>query len=98
VRFHLAPLDLTLSFRQNRPNEPSLEKVQVTINWPQAKIMLYFLQANIAIYETLEGKAISLPKEQLPPPPKMDEAADPLTAAVNEKLHKLHEAFLATLG
>lgn len=97
VRFHLAPMDLTIAFGQNRPDAPPLDKARITVTWAEAKIMLYFLRANIMIYETIEGKPIAIPKDQIPSPPKADESADPQTLAVNASLHKLYEEFLASL-
>jgi hypothetical protein len=70
----------------------------VTIPWAQAKLLAYFLQANVFFQEKLHGKII-VPTSVLPPDPSIvfkEMAADPKTKDVVEYMQKLRDALVAS--
>jgi hypothetical protein len=103
IRFETSSWDLKIVFGQldQSTGTPSVEwHTAMTIPWPQAKIGLYFLQANVAIYEQLFGK-IQMPWDVIPPPPTPPSAEEaqkqPRAQSVYETLLQFYEQFKATL-
>lgn len=87
--------DLRLVFGQLDQSQGPNTIVQhsaVTLPWPQAKVMLYFLQMHLASHEAEHGKII-VPKGIIPEFPKPQKGKDhEKTLAV---LRKLYEDFIA---
>jgi hypothetical protein len=70
----------------------------MTMPWATAKLLAYFLQVNIAIYETYEQK-IKIPVAAIPPLPAPPTAGqdDAAANALFEKVRLLHEQFIQSL-
>ncbi|HXA64865.1 MAG TPA: DUF3467 domain-containing protein [Bryobacteraceae bacterium] len=69
--------DLKLIFGEYSARSQSIEvHTSITVPWAQAKLMLYYLQANVAAHEVVHGK-IKIPEAVVPPewPPLTPEQA-----------------------
>ncbi len=92
--------DLKLIFGEFSGRSQSVEyHTSITVPWAQAKLMLYYLQANVAAHEVANGK-IKIPEAVMPPewpPPTPDQAMDPKSQEVFEALRTLREQFLDQL-
>jgi hypothetical protein len=67
---------------------------EVTLPWPQVKLLSYYLQANLAVYEAKNG-TIRLPQNLHPMAYHSDSESD--TAAdktLNEKIERLRRDFI----
>ncbi len=70
-------LKITLGILDQRGGKLSVEQhTSVSIPWPSAKMLLYYLQINILAYELENGKikipATGLPPAALPLPPELE--------------------------
>jgi len=75
VNFEISGLDLKILFGQlNQPGAKANVDwhTAVTMAWPQAKIITYFLRVNLAIYEAAR-EIIKLPAAMLPATPTLPE-------------------------
>ena len=90
VQFESASLDLTLVFGKTQPQGPVRQHTAITIAWPYAKLLLYYLQANIALWESINGKA-EIPKVLLPKNPAIDPQ---IGDQFKEVIQKVYEEFL----
>ena len=92
--------DLKLIFGEYSQRSESVEyHTSITLPWAQAKLMLYYLQANIAAHEVANGK-IKIPGAVIPPewpPPTPEQAKDPKSHEVFETLQRLREQFMDSL-
>jgi hypothetical protein len=92
--------DLKLIFGEYSQRAQSVEyHTSITIPWAQAKLLSYFLQANITAHEINFGK-ITIPNAVMPPEwirPTLDQAQDPKTVEVFEALQKLRAQFVENL-
>jgi len=72
----------------------------MTISWPQAKILAYFLQVHLAIWEKINGKImvpVSVwPQKPAAPPTELVEQT-PATQAAFQIIDKIYEEFIQTL-
>jgi lysophospholipase L1-like esterase len=78
ANFELSDLDLKMLFGQLDQSGPKADvdwHTAVTIAWPEAKIMSYFLRVNLAIHEAHHG-VIKVPVAMLPPTLERPEDAD----------------------
>ncbi len=69
----------------------------LTVSWIEAKLIAYFLQVQIAVYEEQNGK-VKIPKDALPgvlPPLPEELKDDPTARKVKETLEKMREEFIA---
>jgi hypothetical protein len=75
-----------------------LQHTGITLSWPQAKVMSYYLQIHLAIHELEYGRT-TLPKGVIvdvpEPSPEMIKQY-PQALEVYEAVLKLHDAFLAS--
>jgi len=101
VMFEASVWDLKLTFGEFSQRTNSVEwHTSVTVPWAQAKLMIYFLQANVAAYEINNGK-IKIPEPVLPTewpssvPP--EQANDPKALEALEVLKNLRKQFLDSL-
>src|SRR2546428_96732 len=72
VRFESSSWDIKLIFGQldQWRNQPEIDfHTAITIPWAMAKVLSYFLQINIALYEEVNGR-IQMPKGVIPPAPE----------------------------
>ncbi len=100
VQFELGATDLTLTFGQTGFNKPTRQHTAMTMSWPEAKVMVYFLQANLLIYEAIEQRKITIPKGLIPPAPVMPEETEETAthmATAWEQIRKLHDELIASL-
>lgn len=92
--------DLKLIFGEYSGRSQSIEyHTSITVPWAQAKLMLYYLQANVVAHEVANGK-IKIPETVMPPewpPPTPEQAKDPKSQEVFEALRNLREQFLDSL-
>jgi hypothetical protein len=67
----------------------------ITIPWMQAKLMIYFLQINLAIHEGLSGK-VGIPKVLFPPEPDppSGEQDSPQARALYEFIMGMRQRFI----
>lgn len=102
VRFEQSLFDLKLVFGQLDQAEGDAKIVQdvsVTIPWLQAKLCLYWLQLNLALYEEING-SISIPENLLPPVPSEptgDQKNEPNAERIWELVTKMREQFVESL-
>lgn len=89
--------DLKLIFGEFSQLTKSIEwHTSITVPWAQAKLMIYYLQANVAAYEINAGK-IKVPEPVLPPewpPPSPEQEKDPKALETFERLKNLRDQFL----
>lgn len=102
VQFESIPADLNIIFGEQRLAEgkPIIEQhTAVRVTWPQAKLLAYFLNVQVAAYEREHGK-ISIPKTMLPTVSKLPEALadNPVAQAILELINKMREEFIANLA
>lgn len=94
--------DLKLIFGQLSESGGKLHVEQhssVTLPWIQAKLLMYFLQMNIAGFEFQNGK-IKIPTDLLPPPlPPLspEQENDPKIRELLDLLKSLREQFVSNL-
>ena len=93
--------DLKLIFGQlDQSKGPNVitQHTAIALSWIQVKIMIYFLQVNLAIYEVHNGK-VSIPASVVPPPPELtpELQKDPLAKAGREKVLQLHELLIKSV-
>ncbi|MCX6636366.1 MAG: DUF3467 domain-containing protein [Acidobacteria bacterium] len=95
-RFEISAWDLKIHFGQldQSSGQATVDwNTAITVPWTQAKLLSYFLQLNIAIYEAENGK-IQLPRGIVPPPPEPpvgELAENPAANAVFKLAQKLHQ-------
>ena len=90
--------DLKLIFGEYSQRTQSVEyHTSITVPWLQAKMILYFLQANIAAHEAVYGK-VRIPPEATPPewtaPTPEQAESQPKSQEIFETLKKLRQQFL----
>ena len=95
VRFEASVWDLKLIFGEYSSSAPqSVEwHTSMTVPWAQAKLMLYYLEANVIAHELVSGK-ISMPEMMLPPewdPPAKDSG---VAEGLYERLVEVRNKFL----
>lgn len=100
VSFDLQGTDIKILFGNRAPNAPVLHTA-MTLAWSEAKLLHYLLGQNIAIFETINGEPIQIPKAIMPsspnPPTEEQIATSGGTAvAVHEAMKRLYEAFVAS--
>jgi len=88
--------DLKLIFGEfsQRPNSVEWH-TSITVPWAQAKLMIYYLQANVAAYEINTGK-IKMADQVLPPEwpaPSAKQTKDPKAVETFETLKNLATSF-----
>ncbi len=92
--------DLKLIFGEYSARSQSIEvHTSITIPWAQAKLMLYYLQANVAAHEVVHGK-IKIPDAVVPPewpPLTPEQALDPKAQKTFETLQEVRKQFLDSL-
>lgn len=67
----------------------------VTMPWAAAKLLVLYLQSNIAIYEM--NSKIVVPSGMIPPPPTKPSQATPQSEQLYQQLKDLHDRFLASM-
>ena len=88
--------DLTVIFgqlglRSRGVENPGMDwHTAVTLPWPQAKVLAYFLLVNIAIHEETNGP-VTIRQDLVPAAPKFNEG-DP-AKELERNLQNLHEEF-----
>jgi hypothetical protein len=93
ANFEISDLDLKMLFGQLDQSgaKPAVDwHTAVTVTWPEAKVMSYFLRINIAIHEARDG-VIKVPASMLPPTLELPEDAEtnPLSKALFEKVQAI---------
>jgi len=101
VRFEPSVWDLKLTFGELSAGTNTVEwHTSITIPWMQAKLMIYYLQANVSAYEMNSGK-IHIPDGVIPPewPPIVppEQSNEPKAQETLEMLTKLRKQFLDSL-
>lgn len=102
VQFEMSVWDLKLIFGQldQREGKAAIEQhTSVTVPWFQAKLMSFFLQANVIAYEAEHGR-IRIPAAVIPPdlpplPPEQEN--NPQAQAVRERIRQLREQLISSL-
>ena len=93
----LSVWDLKLIFGQLFKSEMGKFDVdwhtEVTMPWPQVKLLSYYLQANLAVYEAQNG-TIKLPQSLHPVPFVSDQETTPDDNLLNEKIERLRKEFV----
>ncbi len=95
--------DLKLIFGQLDQSEGAAviqQHTAMTIPWASAKLLMYYLQLNIAGYELQNGK-IKIPNELIPPPadrlPKEEEESNPNLKKLFDLVESLRKQFIENL-
>jgi hypothetical protein len=93
-------LDLKILFGELSPVKPAVDwHTSMTLPWPQAKLMAYYLAINIAAHELREGpiriSASMLPPD--PPPPPQSAKDDPNAQALFEMIKEHRQKFIESL-
>ncbi len=102
VQLQPSAWDIKLVFgelNQSVDNVTVEQHTSITIAWPEAKVLSYWLQIHVAAYEIENGK-IQVPKGVVPPEPDplTDEQRDNESAkAFREMLLKIRARFLDSL-
>ncbi|MGA3086864.1 MAG: DUF3467 domain-containing protein [Thermodesulfobacteriota bacterium] len=97
-----SPFDLKLIFGilDQQGGKPAIEQhTQVNLSWPEAKLVSFLLQFQIAAHEIENGK-IKIPSRAFPPePPPIPKEleSDPLVKKFREIFIKMREDFIAGL-
>jgi len=93
--------DLKLIFGEFSQRSKSIEyHTSITVPWAQAKLIMYYLQANVAVHESETG-TIKIPKAVWPQewvPPAEQAAKDPKNKQLYERLKKLRTELLEGSG
>jgi|SRR5579871_2486834 len=95
VKFENMATDCTLNFGITRPDEPTLRHTAVTLSWPYAKLLIFYLAANVAIHEAEMGTKIQIPTKLLPNPPSEDPQG--LTPTNLAAVERVYDDFLKSL-
>jgi hypothetical protein len=98
VNFEISDLDLKILFGQLNQLGAQANvnwHTAVTMAWPQAKIMSYFLRVNLAIYEATH-EIIKLPAAMLPATPTLPEdiETNPASKKVYEAVQTLRKELM----
>ena len=91
--------DLKVLFGEYSNHAQKVEwHTSMTMPWATAKLLMYFLQVNIAIYETHMQK-IKIPPAAIPTPPSAPTAEqnDETARDLFDKVRLLHEQFVQSL-
>jgi hypothetical protein len=102
ARYESTVWDLKIIFGQielTSGAEVVKQHTAMTLPWSLVKVAAYWLQLNVAIQETLNGKVL-IPPSQLPPhlpPPTPEQEADPAAMKIREIAKKLREEFMSKL-
>ncbi len=102
VTFEVSAWDIKLIFGQldQASGKASVKQhVAVTIPWPQAKLLLFWLRIQVEAAEASVKARIPIRKDLLPPemPLTSDQADDPDAKVFYELYRKAREEFLASL-
>lgn len=73
------------------PNDV-IQKVAITLPWPQAKVLSYFLTLNLITHEAVNQREV-IPSGIIPPLPK--EAPPGVTAEAFRKAREFYDKFIA---
>ena len=88
--------DLKLIFGQldlNRGPNLVTQHTAIALSWLQVKIMSYFLQVNLAIYEAAHG-TIKIPPAVIPPEPPLPTENDSAARLTTEKIQEIRRRLL----
>jgi hypothetical protein len=103
IYFESSVWDLKLLFGQLDQTEGKVKIIQhsaITVPWIQAKLMLYWLKAQVGVHELTNGK-IHIPKPVIPLPiPELTEEmkkSDPNAEAIHALIVKLRSEFIESL-
>jgi hypothetical protein len=102
VTFEMSVWDLKLIFGQLDQHGGKIaveQHTSIAVPWVQAKLMSYFLQVNLAVYEADYGR-IRIPANVVPPelpplPPELEN--NPQAKAVRESVLQLREKFFSDM-
>jgi hypothetical protein len=82
------------------PTTTIKQQLAVTIPWPQAKLILFWLRFQVEFAEATVGVKIPIRKDLLPadmPPLKPEEESDPAIKQAHDLYVKIRNEFLATV-
>jgi hypothetical protein len=103
VQIEQSVFDLKMVFGQLDQSQPGKMRVEqhtsITISWVQAKLLLFYLQLNIAGYESQNGK-IKIPDDVMPvpiPPLTPEQENDPKFRELFEVFKAVRDQFIANL-
>jgi hypothetical protein len=98
VAFETTVWDLKLIFGEYSDQDKGVEwHTSVTIPWAQAKLMQYYLQINLEVYEQQHGK-IGVPRTMLPPEaPLPSDPDDPVAKAFYDLAQRHRAKFMENL-
>jgi len=92
VQYHPSEWDLKMIFGQlDWPDGKTLVVEQhtgITVDWIQAKVMLYFLTLQVAVYELSHGK-LQVPASVIPPEPAPPTEEDIKNFAQAQEVYEL---------
>ena len=102
IQLEISAWDLKIIFGTLEQHEGKVtieQHTAVTIPWMQAKLLIYFLQINLAAYEAEAGKVKILPRLlPMAPPPLSQEMQSNLPAKeLSDAIQRLYEQFNSTL-
>lgn len=93
-------LKLTFGIIDQRKTPADIEQhTAIILSWPEAKLLLYWIQINVALFEKENGK-IKIPTNALPPEvsdPPPDPFNTPEGRAAFDVMRKMRADFLANL-
>lgn len=97
--YEVSPSDLKIFFGQSDQRQNKTDwHTAITIPWIQAKILSYFIQANIAFYEKTFG-TIHVPQHLIPEVPDPTEEqlkSDPAAVELREGYKSIRDAVFGT--
>jgi len=101
VFYEVSAWDLKLIFGQlDQARSPNLvaQHTAIALSWMQVKIMIYYLQVHLAIYEAQYGKVV-IPAAILPPPPPgplpPEIENDPVARASSDRVREIYALWAA---
>ena len=99
VRFEPTVYDLKIVFGETdlgSGKEVTVQHMSVTLPWALVKLALFFLEVNVTVHELENGK-ITIPPNQIPPPPPLPQGDNPTAVKAHEIIGKIREEFLTRL-
>jgi hypothetical protein len=93
--------DLKLIFGEWSGRSNSIEyHTSITVPWAQAKLIMYYLRANIAAHEVINGR-IKIPQEVMPPewtpPAPEQQTGEQKSEEIFKALQQVREEFMESL-